>query len=257
MGTVSTLVVKDWINSFQKLLVLKRSDLKFVLDDVITVLSWDYNGARDKLSVIDVEDCLVDTLKKLKSIYGVDEVVIIVDNFAETISDPSLFLAIVDKYFRLGDIVEQVKERWERGSHVVPWWYEEKLAIFDNWLCYVIARLAGIYSGIDEVKQLYVRRCRGRLKLFVWVVVSGKYVEWCNGDWEEYEDGVEVLCKLHQVEREVRSSFPLVEFKWIYLHERELDDYDWNQISGVEPVFAKGMKGSNDGGRISGLIVEK
>lgn len=244
MGVVSTLVVKDWVKSFQKSLVLKESDLKFILSDVVLALSWDYDGARDKLSVMDVEDYLVDAFSKLKSVNGVDEVVIVVGGVVDTISHPSSFLVVVDRCFGLENVMEQVKERWERGGHVVPWWYEEKLVVFGNWLCYVVAKLAGIYSDMDEVKGLYVRRSRGRLKVFLWVVISEDYVEW-HDDWEEYDDGIEVLSKLRQVEREVRSLFPMVEFGWMYIHEREVDDFGLGQVPGIELVKGEAVEREN------------
>ena len=103
---VYTLVVKDWVKSFQKSLVLKEFDLKIMLDDVVLALSWDYDKARDKLSVIDVEDYLVDAFNKLKGANEVEEVVIVTDTFTKAMSDPLSFVVMVDKCFGLKSIVE-------------------------------------------------------------------------------------------------------------------------------------------------------
>jgi hypothetical protein len=254
MGMVHTLVVKDWVElfRFKKALVLKEADLEGLLDEVSLVLAWDYNDAKDKFSVFDVKDYLVDVFEKLRDVNGMREVVVITGRFAEEISDPLLFPGVLHRYFGLDYVVRRVKEKWEDGL-IVPWWYTEKLIVFDNWLSSIVNRLADVYLGLNEVKELYVRKCRGRLRLFLWVVVSEEFVEWHGNDlkWEESSNGVKVLGKLRRVEEEVRDLFPLVKFEWNYLHERDFDDFNLNWLPGVEFVFGKGKDCVNNKESIS------
>jgi hypothetical protein len=139
------------------------------------------------------------------------------------------------------NIIGRVKEEWERGNLVVPWWYQEKLKFFNDYLGFVILSLMDICLTVEEIDTVYVRRCRGRLKLYVYVVVitSEEVFEQYKDDWEESDEGVEILSKLEEAERRMKRKFPLVEFVWKSCHKNELSDMDWFKLPGLELVLKK------------------
>ena len=226
-----------WDELFQKAVILKERDLDIILEGVVLSVSWDYDDRRDKFTVGDVKDYLVDAFRYLKGAYEVDSVAILGKGYWEVISDSWRFVSFVERRFGLEKIVKQVKERWKNREDVVPWWYKEKLKTFEEYMKAVVPVVIEVCSAVEEVKAVYVRKCRGRLKLFVYLVLFGEPIEY---DEDDVPEEVERLWnKLWGIERELKERFPVVDFQWCIYYESELSDEKLSELSEFELVYEK------------------
>jgi hypothetical protein len=226
-----------WSELFQKAVILKERDLDIILEGVIVSVSWDYDDTRDKLTVEDIKDYLVDAFRYLKGAYEVDSVVILGKGYWEVLHNSFWFVDFVERHFGLEGIMEQVKERWKNRESVVPWWYQEKLKAFEEYINSVLPAVVEVCSVVEEVKAVYVRRCRGRLKLYVCLVLFGEPIEY---DEDEVPEEVERLWnKLWGIERELKERFPVVDFQWREYYESELSDEKLSEFSELELVYER------------------
>jgi hypothetical protein len=228
-----------WNELFRKAVILMERDLDVILEGVVLSISWDYDEAREKLSIEDVKDYLVDVFRYLRGAYEVSNVVILGEGYWEVVHNSFEFVNFVKRRFRLERIIEKVKERWRRRESVVPWWYQEKVKVFEEFINSVIPVVIEICSAIEEVKAVYIRRCRGRLKLHVYLVFFGVPIEYDESNWDELEEVEGLRVKLFEIENELEERFPVVDFRWYSCYESELENVDWFKFSDLELVYEK------------------
>jgi len=228
-----------WSDLFQKAVILKERDLDVILDGVILSISWDYDDARNKLTVEDIKDYLIDAFRYLRGAYEVDNAVILGEGYWEVLCNPFWFVDFVERHFGLERIMERVKGRWKNRESVVPWWYQEKVKAFEEYINSVIPAVVEVCSAVEEVKAVYVRRCKGRLKLYVCLVLFGKPIEYDKDDWNELEEVGRLRAKLFRVEHELRKRFSVVDFWWYSCYESELENVDWFKFPDLELVYER------------------
>jgi hypothetical protein len=229
-----------WVGLFQKAVILNERDLDIILGDVILSVSWDYNDVRDKLTVEEVKDYLIDAFRYLKGTYEVDAVVVLGKGYWKVLYDSLNFANFVEGCFGLEKIIEQVKERWKNRKDIVPWWYQEKLRTFEEYMNAVVSTVIEVCSVVSEIKTVYVRRYRGKLKLCVYLVLFGRPIEYDENDWDEPWEIERLRVKLLRVKRELEEKFPMVDFWWYSYYESELENIKWVKFSDLELVYERG-----------------